>query len=350
MKRIRALIFRDFKELKKNMVLFTTLLLPLLLGLLFINMDQTPEFEIGVVDRLPENLEFIRATELINLEEEFNIGGRGADYPQVILEPEENFDQKMATGQRPRLNIITDTRENNPALNLIHSTLNEYYYRQAGLEAPLEVNVDVTGERRRLEYLEIMLGLFISMGIIIVGIYIVPSLLIIEKEYGTLKALIASGTSLKQITVAKLITGFILSLAVPLILVLMSGNVEFAWEILLPALILGGLIFTILGLILGVLIDESSTLNSFSSVLMLVFLAPALLMQLIYEGMITGIGEAFDWLLYILPSYWLLEGINASFIAVENLRRVYYILGVNIVILIIVLYYCFRRYAESQLS
>ena len=88
-----------------------------------------------------------------------------------------------------------------------------------------------------------MLLLFLVLSFILVGTYVIPTLFIVEKEYGTLKAILASATSLKKIIIAKLLIGMIISFIVPYLILLIGGYITYSWNYMAPALISGSIFY-----------------------------------------------------------------------------------------------------------
>jgi ABC-2 type transport system permease protein len=114
----------------------------------------------------------------------------------------------------------------------------------------------------------------------IVAMSLVPLLFIEEQESHTLDALLVSPASFGQMVAGKALAGIVYCLLAVTGIVLLNTSQVIHWGVLLLACILGTLFCVMVGLLLGLMLDNSASLNLWSGILIMLLAAPALIVSL----------------------------------------------------------------------
>jgi ABC-2 type transport system permease protein len=140
-----------------------------------------------------------------------------------------------------------------------------------------------------------MLLLNLIVVILVIGIALVPLLMIEEKEAQTLKVLLVSPASLKQVVAGKALVGLFYSL-LPALLVMLLYHYRFVhWGVALLAVLLTSLLAVSVGLLLGVLADSPTSASMWGSLVLLLVIGSGLL-KLFGLELSPAAQSALDWL------------------------------------------------------
>jgi len=117
-----------------------------------------------------------------------------------------------------------------------------------------------------------MVGIILSLGILTLGLAILPLLLVEEREAHTLEALLISPASLSQIITGKALAGMIYTLVVFVISSLVYAQYINNWAIIVLAALTSTFFIASLGLLLGILSNNPSTTGLWSALVILTML------------------------------------------------------------------------------
>ena len=131
--------------------------------------------------------------------------------------------------------------------------------------------------------------------ILVVGITLVPLLMIEEKEAQTLKVLLVSPASLKQVVAGKALVGLFYSLLPAFLIMLLYHYLFVHWGVALLAVILTSALAVSVGLLLGVLADSPTSANMWGSLLLLLMIG-SILLKLLGLDLPPAVLSAVDWL------------------------------------------------------
>ncbi len=122
-----------------------------------------------------------------------------------------------------------------------------------------------------------MVSLSLALAIIIVCAFLVPYLMIEEKETHTLDVLLVSPASIGQVVIGKALAGCVYGLAASGVILAFNRALVVHWEIAALAVSCGALFAVALGLLLGTLFDNPQNLNFGAGMIFMALLAPVFL-------------------------------------------------------------------------
>ncbi len=222
---------------------------------------------------------------------------RSGERPQVELLYGENADAVRAT-QRLLLLTVDDLSGRPPAVRLRTPSPPPDQGEKAGRGMDFLAGLDLQGY---------FVVLWVVMGLVMTGAMLVPTLVVEEKEKGTLDALLVTPAGYSEVVTGKVIVGMVYALIGSLIILALNGGFTGDVAVSLAAIVLGSLALTLIGLLLGGLVDNLSTLNTWSSFIMLPLLLPILLAA-IPLGRLGFVAEAVK----LIPTYHLVRGLSLA--------------------------------------
>lgn len=140
-----------------------------------------------------------------------------------------------------------------------------------------------------------MVAMNLSVMILIIGIALVPHLLVEEKETHTFEALMVSPARFSQVVIGKALAGVFYCLVAALIVLLFSARLFVHWDVIVLAVVLGAAFAVAVGLLLGALIDNPTTINLWMSLVIMFFLVPMLLEKLGSSKLPTIVQTIIPW-------------------------------------------------------
>jgi len=114
------------------------------------------------------------------------------------------------------------------------------------------------------------------MSLTMVGVFVVPYILVEEKEKNTLKAVLVSPATYSDVVVGKALVGLFYALLVALTLMLLNNG--FTGNVLVTTLglVLGSVFLVQVGLLMGAAFKTVAQVNSWSSIVMLALMLPGM--------------------------------------------------------------------------
>jgi ABC-2 type transport system permease protein len=248
-----------------------------------------------------------------------------------------DFDARLVAGERPSLKMILNGSQDRrlTAQRLIVDLV----IAQSGQPLPVDltvstINVSQAGGEsastpasdsalRNLPIQGYFLVTWSMMGIAMVGMYMVPTLLVEEKERKTLDALLVAPVSYVDLIVGKALVGIVYALlSAGMVFVLNQAVPLHSIGALIAVGIPGALFATLIGLWFGGLVNNTQSLNSWSSIPLLAFLLPVILIGIPSNPLSS--------ILQFFPPTHLMEGITRA-ITGELPDRIW----VNVLVLVI---------------
>lgn len=167
----------------------------------------------------------------------------------------------------------------------------------AGQEPPIDIQTTVLGSES-LPWEERIVPLVVLMAIVFTGAVLPATSLVDEKEKRTVQALLVTPLGLGEIFLAKGLLGFSLSLVMGLIILTINQAFGSEQALLVLALALGSVMAAQIGLILGMLAKDITSLFAVVKFIGILLYAPALV------HLIPGIPE---WIGRIFPTYYIIQ-------------------------------------------
>ena len=164
----------------------------------------------------------------------------------------------------------------------------------------LLVSVDATqlGRANVASWSQRLLPLILIMSIVLSGLFIPASALVEEKQKGTLVAITATPTTLLDVYLSKTLLGLVLSGVMAVIILLLNGSFSGQLGLLFLVIALGGLMSSVLGVILGSVSRDMETFLGIIKVLGLVLYAP---------GILEIFPQVPNWIGRIFPTYYIMN-------------------------------------------
>ncbi len=124
-----------------------------------------------------------------------------------------------------------------------------------------------------------MVSVALVLATIIVGAFLVPFLMIEEKETHTMEALLVSPASYSEIVVGKALAGIVYCLSAAAIVFAFSQSMVNHWGLAILGAVCGSLFAVAVGLLMGVLFDNPATMSLWMGLVVIVLTVPVLLVN-----------------------------------------------------------------------
>ena len=122
-----------------------------------------------------------------------------------------------------------------------------------------------------------MIAISLTTMILLIGLALVPYLFIEEKESHTMDALLVSPAHFWQLVMGKLIAGAVYCLLTAAIVLLFSFRIVVHWDLMLLTIVLASAFAVAVGLLLGVLFDNTASMSLWTGILTIVLIMAPLL-------------------------------------------------------------------------
>jgi ABC-2 type transport system permease protein len=229
------------------------------------------------------------------------------------------FDLALKNGARPTVGLILDAQNQNAARakQVILQTLDAISGRPPVVRiverslTPLAGSQSSESREAFLEGLSLQkyfVVLWVMMGITMNGAFLVPTLLVEEKDKKTLDALLVAPVSHADVVLGKLLVGIAYSLLTALIVLSLNQGFEGDVDFTVAIVLVSSFAMTLIGLLIGGLIDSLSTLNTWGGFVLLPLMLPGMLSAI----PLGQIGEVLSALFGLVPTYHLVQGLGMS--------------------------------------
>lgn len=227
----------------------------------------------------------------------------------VILPP--GFDAALLEGQRPTLQLMINARHKEEGAAL-SAWLAGALWDRIGRPFPSVVTVETLSpqEISPLNRRQEQMALWLLMSLVTTSVYIVPALLIEEKQSRTLNAVLTTPASYKTMVLAKAGVGFVYSLLGGASILYLNGGFETNAAWVMGVVFLGSVVLVEMGLLLGSLLNDMIALNTWSTLIMLLLMLPGALHGLLTSGLFRL--DSLQRVVRLLPTHYILEMICAA--------------------------------------
>jgi ABC-2 type transport system permease protein len=238
-----------------------------------------------------------------------------------------NFDADVAAGKQPQLTVYVNNQKNQFEQAGFRRVLDQMVRTAAKQPEPAqlvwvdvgEASKDQIGVGTSLDQMLLPLLLILTFGM--TGAFVVPLLIVEEKEKRTLDFLLSSPASLQEIITGKALTGGVYTLLIAGLLLVINRSSIHDWSLTLLTIVLG-LIFVVgVGLVIGSFLNNTMQVNTWASVVLIVLLAPS------FPSI--GLTGWFDTVMRLVPTYYLSEALKLSIAGTVSSR-----LWVNLAVLL----------------
>jgi ABC-2 type transport system permease protein len=195
------------------------------------------------------------------------------------------FDEDVKAGKMPELNVYFNSERGGQRQSAFYQLVESGLRSIAGQTTPANIIFTETANTARGEstaasssfnLTSFYLLLFLIMSVTMVGVFIVPYILVEEKEKSTLKAILVSPATYTDVVLGKGIVGLFYALLVAAILMAMNNG--FTGNVLVTSLavILGSVFLVLVGLLMGAAFKQLTQVNSWSSIVMVALMLPGM--------------------------------------------------------------------------
>lgn len=154
-----------------------------------------------------------------------------------------------------------------------------------------------------------MVSMAFVIATVMVGAFLVPYLMIEEREMHTMDSLLVSPASYAQVVMGKALAGTFYCLAALAVLFAFNVAMINLWGLALLAAACGALFTVAVGLLMGTLFDNAANLNLWLGVILMVLLVPVFLAETLGSNFPEIIKNVVPW----IPSVALAEIFRTSF-------------------------------------
>jgi ABC-2 type transport system permease protein len=187
-----------------------------------------------------------------------------------------------------------------------------------------------------------MFTLSLVVATITIGAFLVPLLMVEEKEKHTMEALMVSPASYNQIVLGKTIAGIFYCLTAAAVVLAINYAMVTQWWLVILA-VLGGAFFTVsIGLLVGTLFDHQGSMNLWLGLILILLIMPVFLEQTMGERWPQTIATIIPWVPSVAMSDLVRMSLTNNFIFEEVVRNLA-ILSVFTGLILTGVIWCVRR-------
>lgn len=220
------------------------------------------------------------------------------------------FDADLAANKQPELTVYVNNQKTvfeRAAFRRLLDQLVRTFARQPEPARLVWVDIDKdanepTGLGGRLDQMLLPLLLILTFGM--TGAFVVPLLIVEEKEKRTLDFLLSSPASLNDIIAGKAVTGVVYTLLIAGLLLGINRQSIQNWSLTLLTVLVGLLFVVGVGLVVGSLLKNTMQVNTWASLVLILLLAPSMPS--------IGLTGWFDKAMRVIPTYYLTEALKLS--------------------------------------
>lgn len=311
---------KDLVDSVKNQYLFLSLLMPIFLWvifrLVFPDMSSMGTMKIAVYDdsnsRLVTELRSMPEVALSELETEqqvIDLVKKAATGGLVIPV---GFDDAVVRDQNPPLTVYVNSRRGGGGIQAFQSLVDQQLWKLAGHETlPAQVKtIDTAGSKYGLFGSNIQMDRFMSVMLLVlaivgIGVFVVPSLLVEEKEKQTLKFILVSPAGPSEVVAGKALAGLVACLVIVGSMMILNKSWTGNWPVTILTLILGSLFLVLVGLAMGGFFKTIAQVNTWSAVFLVVLLLPSWVS-------VMPLPDPLGMIVRLVPSYYLVDLLNQS--------------------------------------
>ena len=305
-RRVAVLLRRELLQGPKSFIFLWSVVLPIVMSLVLSLAFGTlfsDKPRVGITDQ--DNSELValaRESQSIVVKEygsaddlEQAVKTGAVDFGVVLPE---DFDSSVKAGQHVEVTAYVWSESLAKHRIIAQVTLLDLIRELSGREAPVDITMNTLGDEASIPWSDRLLPLMVLMAVFIGGMFLPATSLVTEKQKQTLEALTVTPTTLREVFLAKGILGFITSLTMGMIILVLNQAFGGQPGLLVLMLALGAVMAAELGLILGSLVKDMSSLFAVWKFGGILLFGPAL---------IYLFPEIPQWIGQVFPTYYLVE-------------------------------------------
>lgn len=221
-----------------------------------------------------------------------------------------NFAADIAAGKQPELTVYVNNEKNTfeqAAFRRMLDQIVRSFAKQSDPARFVWIDIDKNANdpiRAGTSLEQMMLPLLLILTFGMTGAFVVPLLIVEEKEKRTLDFLLSSPASLKEIVAGKAVTGVVYTLLIAGLLLGINRAFVHNWPLTALTAVIGLLFVVGVGLVVGSLLKNTMQVNTWASFVLIVLLAPS------FPSI--SITKWFDNAMRVIPTYYLSEALKLS--------------------------------------
>lgn len=326
---------KDIYDALKNRVVITMifmlsvmLLVPKMLPLIF----EQPQIILPVYDLDNSSLVFEKFDDTginvqkVHSDQELRTVLCGGMYPQIGLQLSVGFDQLLTAGTPIELQGFVCWSKRYQVSEL-QPKLEEILSQSLGQSVKIRLEGNIV-------YPPLEGVLFLSMAtinsvllILMMGVFLVPTLLHEEKETKTMQALLVSPASIGQVVIGKALAGSFYILVTAVVIFTISWVEVIHWDMAILFVVSGGIFSVALGLVLGSFFEKQQDMIGWMSALILLMIGSILVKMLNIE-LPAFLQSLLPW----TPSVALAELCSAAYSEIVPIARMWNNLGIVLIV------------------
>lgn len=225
-----------------------------------------------------------------------------------------DFDAALRGGSKPLLEIYVGGESHASDRLVIAVTTIDLVRQIEGSAAPVEVVIERMGDGELLP-LDLRLVPFVVIYALLgAGIFLTGLMLVEEKEQGTLTALLIAPLNLREVLLAKWLLGFVLAVLMSLITLALNGGFGGQVGTVTLAVVVGAALSAEIGILLGILAADSTTLFALIKGLGIFIIGPVIFYVF---------PDWPQWIAKLFPTYWVIDPIYSAAVLGNGLGEVY---------------------------
>ena len=234
----------------------------------------------------------------------------------LVIPP--NFDADVAAGKQPKLTVYVNNKKNNIEQGSFRRLVERQVESLVQRPPPAEVNwinvheVTESPAERELNLNHMVLPLLLLLTFGMTGAFVVPLLLVEEKEKRTMDFLLTSPAKLTEVIAGKGLTGVVYSVLIAVVLLALNRQMISNWPLTTLSILLGLLLLVAIGLLMGSLFQTTMQVNTWASLVLLVLIAPSF--------SFPGAPAALETAMRFIPTYYFVETLKLSMAGTNSLR------------------------------
>ena len=315
---VSAIARKDVVDAIRHRYLLTALVTPLFVALLFRvllpGMNENKLLTVVVHDDGSSGLVTeLRKTPQISVVLADSADATGSEVERIKatggLAVPAGFDADLAANKQPQLTVYVNNQKTIFEQAAFRRLLDQLVRSFAKQPEPARlVWVDVSKEANDKAFAgslnQILLPLLLILTFGMTGAFVVPLLIVEEKEKRTLDFLLSSPASLNEIIAGKALTGVVYTLLIAGLLLGINRHSIKNWPMTSLTSVVGLLFVVGVGLVIGSVLKNTMQVNTWASLVLILLLAPS------FPSI--GITGWFDKAMRLIPTYYLSEALKLS--------------------------------------
>jgi ABC-2 type transport system permease protein len=318
---VLAIAQKDIRDAIRNRYLLVGLILPvgmsLLFRVLFNGASTVATPTVAIYDpagsRLTAELQALPQWIILRVDSRAQLNEQVSDAGMAVggIAVPANFDQELASGNQPRLAVSLNLQKNAAQLAAFRQLLTEQVWALNPAAEPVRIEWSEVSPAQgsqasistRIDLY--LLVLFLVMSLTMTGAFVVPLLLVEEKDKHTMEFLLISPATPAEVVAGKALTGLVYSAIGAGTMLLLNHGWAGNWPVTFLAVLLGALFMVAIGLLMGSVFQTMMQVNTWSSIIMLVILSPTWFTVFQLPPLLNAIVR-------VIPTFYLADLINLS--------------------------------------